>query len=119
MSYVHALCYTVTFMSWCGAASNRCYTCRLTALLLLCLQKTYGKSNGLKWFVRWRLFYLACSELFNYNHGNEWGVCHYVFTVKRDAPKAGNESHGKAAEKGKMATANGGPSANLTAGVTS
>ena len=90
-----------------------------TALLSPCLQKTYGKSNGLKWFVRWRLFYLACSELFNYNHVNEWGVCHYVFTVKGDADQNGTDSHGNAAATGNMATANGMPIADLTAGVTS
>lgn len=87
--------------------------------ILPIMEKTYGKSNGLKWFVRWRLFYLACSELFNYNHGNEWGVCHYVFTVKGDADKNGTDSHGNAAATGNMATANGMPIADLTAGVTS
>lgn len=46
------------------------------------MQRTYGKENGLKWWVYWRLFYLACSELFNYSQGNEWGVGHYVFTKR-------------------------------------
>ena len=41
---------------------------------------TYGQKDALKWFVYWRLFYLACSELFNYNGGEEWGVGHYLFT---------------------------------------
>ncbi|GFR50780.1 hypothetical protein Agub_g13045 [Astrephomene gubernaculifera] len=31
------------------------------------------------WFHRWRIFYLACSELFRYNGGEEWGVAHYLF----------------------------------------
>ena len=115
---MHARCCPVPLRSWCGAVLTRLHTCRPTPLLLLCLQKTYGKSNGLKWFVRWRLFYLACSELFNYSHGNEWGVCHYVFTVKGDAPKTGTDSQGKAALRGNMATANGGPIADLTAGIT-
>ncbi len=35
---------------------------------------TYGQEAALKWFVYWRLFYLACSELFNFNEGEEWGV---------------------------------------------
>lgn len=38
-----------------------------------------GSAEALKWFVRWRLFYLACSELFNYENGERWGVGHYVF----------------------------------------
>uniref|UniRef100_A0A383W165 Methyltransferase domain-containing protein n=1 Tax=Tetradesmus obliquus TaxID=3088 RepID=A0A383W165_TETOB len=41
--------------------------------------QTYGRDEALKWFVYWRLFYLACSELFNYNGGEEWGVGHYLF----------------------------------------
>lgn len=43
------------------------------------LRSTYGNEQALKWWVYWRLFYMACAELFNYNHGNEWMVCHYLF----------------------------------------
>jgi cyclopropane-fatty-acyl-phospholipid synthase len=43
------------------------------------LLQTYGRDAALKWFVYWRLFYLACSELFNFNGGEEWGVGHYLF----------------------------------------
>ena len=42
------------------------------------MQDTYGKEAS-KWFVYWRLFYLACSELFKYNGGEEWGLAHYTF----------------------------------------
>jgi cyclopropane-fatty-acyl-phospholipid synthase len=45
---------------------------------------TYGAAQALKWFVYWRLFYLACSELFGYRGGEEWGVGHYLF-VKQDS----------------------------------
>ncbi|MCX2573037.1 SAM-dependent methyltransferase [Pedobacter sandarakinus] len=42
-------------------------------------EKTYGKDQAVKWWVYWRLFYMSCAELFNYNDGNEWMVCHYLF----------------------------------------
>ena len=45
-------------------------------------QEAYGKHQALKWWVYWRLFYLACSELFNYSKGQEWGVGHYLFMKK-------------------------------------
>lgn len=40
---------------------------------------TYGASEVDKQVVNWRLFYLAVSELFAYNKGEEWFVSHYVF----------------------------------------
>lgn len=43
----------------------------------------YGAESQ-KWFVYWRLFYLACSELFNYSKGEEWGLAHYTFRKRVD-----------------------------------
>ena len=42
---------------------------------------TYGKDSKL-WVQRWRIFYLACSELFAYNGGKEWPVMHYLFAKR-------------------------------------
>lgn len=45
-------------------------------------EKTYGKENATKWWVYWRIFYMACAELWGYNKGNEWMVGHYLFEKK-------------------------------------
>lgn len=45
-------------------------------------EKTYGREQALKWWVYWRIFYMACAELWGYNRGNEWFVSHYLFTKK-------------------------------------
>lgn len=41
-------------------------------------QATYG-SDAVRWYHRWRLFFLACEELFGYRGGSEWLVGHYRF----------------------------------------
>ena len=43
------------------------------------LRDTYGTENAEKWRNRWRIFYMACAELFGYNKGQEWWVTHYQF----------------------------------------
>jgi cyclopropane-fatty-acyl-phospholipid synthase len=40
---------------------------------------TYGADQAGIWLQRWRMFYMACSELFGYNGGTEWPVAHYLF----------------------------------------
>jgi cyclopropane-fatty-acyl-phospholipid synthase len=51
--------------------------CRKEIFPLLAV--TYGKHQALKWWVYWRVFFMACAELWGYRDGREWGVSHYLF----------------------------------------
>ncbi|KAI3425235.1 hypothetical protein D9Q98_009003 [Chlorella vulgaris] len=71
--YVNGIHYSRTLEAWLklhDAARKQ---------IMPLFEQTYGKDQALKWFVYWRLFYLACSELFAYRGGNEWGVAHMLY----------------------------------------
>lgn len=52
------------------------------AKIIPLFEETYGKEQAVKWWVYWRIFYMACAELWGYNKGEEWIVSHYLFTKK-------------------------------------
>jgi cyclopropane-fatty-acyl-phospholipid synthase len=48
------------------------------ARLMLLLGEIYGPAEAKKWWSRWRIFFMACAELWGYRGGTEWLVSHYL-----------------------------------------
>ena len=42
--------------------------------------EAYGAKLANVWIQRWRIFYMACEELFAWENGSEWYVSHYLFS---------------------------------------
>ena len=43
---------------------------------------TYGKADAKMWVNRWRIFFMACAELFGMRGGDEWRVSHFLFNKR-------------------------------------
>jgi cyclopropane-fatty-acyl-phospholipid synthase len=55
---------------------------RHEAEVLRVLGEAYGPKDAALWAQRWRMFWMACAELFGYAGGSEWGVAHYLFAKR-------------------------------------
>ena len=80
--FVNGTHYAKTCEAW--LANTDAHSAEIHAIM----GRTYGAANATKWLARWRIFYMSCAELFNYNKGEEWGVSHYLFRKRPVLPIA-------------------------------
>jgi len=67
------------------ARTSECWLRNLDAnrdVVLPLLRATYGERDAETWFRRWRVFFLACAELFGFEHGSQWVVSHQRLRLK-------------------------------------
>lgn len=43
------------------------------------LSRHYDPTEAHRWLQRWRIFFMACAEMFGFEEGSQWGVSHYRF----------------------------------------
>jgi len=65
---------------------------RSRAKLMPVFARAYGESDAARWFQRWRIFFMACAELWGYAGGREWFVSHYLFEPRKAAAGGKDET---------------------------
>ena len=72
---------------WIWNGSHYAKTCRAwlrnqdaaKARILDTFESSGDRDQAIVWHNRWRIFFLACEELFSFDEGREWFVAHYLF----------------------------------------
>jgi len=70
----------VHYARTCEAWLSRLDTCEPTVQRVLAITSRESQKVLVQ---RWRMFFMACAELFHFNDGDEWGVGHYLFDVNQ------------------------------------
>ena len=50
--------------------------------LLPLFAAAYGTDQAKRWWIRWRIFWMACAELWGYRSGSGWDVSHYLLAKR-------------------------------------
>ncbi len=64
--------YARTLRAWLDAIDTK----RTDAIAILA--RHHGEAEAVRQFGRWRMFFMACEELFGFREGEEWYVAHYL-----------------------------------------
>lgn len=67
---LHGKHYERTLRAWLTRLDDQREPC------LRLFEAVYGAAAARRWLQRWRLFFLACAELFGFRGGSEWQVVH-------------------------------------------
>jgi cyclopropane-fatty-acyl-phospholipid synthase len=65
--------YRRTAEAWLDNMDNR------EAEIMSIFDMVYGPRDSRRWWMRWRMFFLAVSEMFGYRDGTQWRVGHFLF----------------------------------------
>lgn len=68
--------YEKTCNAWLGRQDEN------SEAVMKIMAETYGAEQARVWYHRWRVFFMACAELFGTRQGNQWWVSHYLFSVQ-------------------------------------
>jgi cyclopropane-fatty-acyl-phospholipid synthase len=69
---LNGLHYARTLEAWLDEMS------RARTAILEILRETYGSGAQRRWWTRWRVFLMACAEVWAHRRGEEWLVSHYL-----------------------------------------